>query len=64
MYVTHLSTAELVKARDAADYLLGINARLDSVLLVKLDTLRADLGAAIEDREPAQLAGQARPPQP
>lgn len=63
MYVTHLSTAELVKARDAADYLLGVNARLDPVLLVKLDTLRADLGAAIEDRGPAQLAGQARPQQ-
>ncbi|MGH3158803.1 MAG: hypothetical protein ACRDNF_19825 [Streptosporangiaceae bacterium] len=63
MYVTHLSTAELIKARDAADHLLGVNARLDSVLLVKLDTLRADLGAAIEDRGPAQLVDQARSPQ-
>jgi hypothetical protein len=64
MHVTHLSTAELVKARDAADYLLGVNARLDSLLLVKLDTLRADLGAAIEDRGPAQLAGEAGSQQP
>lgn len=64
MYLSHLSTAELVEARDAADYLLGVNARLDSVLLIKLDTLQADLLAAIEDREPARLAGQARPQQP
>jgi hypothetical protein len=58
MYFQHLTAAELSKARDAADYLLGVNARLDSVLLIKLDTLRADLLAAIEDREPSGRAGR------
>lgn len=64
MYLQHLTSDELVKARGAADRLLGLNARLDSVLLVKLDTLRADLLAAIEDSESAQRTGQARPQQP
>lgn len=55
MHLHHLNAAELVKARDAADYLLGLGARLDSVLAIKLDTFRADVTAAIEDREPATL---------
>jgi hypothetical protein len=55
VYLRNLTTDQLTKARDAADCLLTLNARLDSVLLVKLDTLRADLLAAIEDSEPARL---------
>jgi hypothetical protein len=55
MYLQHIPTAELIKARDAADYLIAFGARLDSVLAVKLDTFRADVTAAIEDREPARV---------
>jgi hypothetical protein len=50
MYLTHLTIAELVTARDSADYLLHLSARLDPVLKIKLDTFRADITAAIEDR--------------
>jgi hypothetical protein len=55
VYLNHLTAAELGKARDSADYLLGLGVRLDAVLMVKLDTFRADVIAAIEDREPATL---------
>lgn len=47
----HLTTAELGKAHQAADYLCGLPAWLDNELAIKLDTLRADLTAEIEDRE-------------
>lgn len=53
MHLQHLSAAELARARDAADYLLSLGARLDSILAIKLDTFRADVTAAIEDHEPA-----------
>ncbi len=53
VYLQHLTATELGKAHEAADYLLGLPARLDSELAIKLDTLRADLMAAIEDHEPA-----------
>jgi hypothetical protein len=56
--VTHLgnlSIGQLGKAHEAADYLLKLPMRLDAELTVKLDTLRADLTAAIEDYEPARL---------
>jgi hypothetical protein len=53
MHLQHLTNNDLAEARDAAEYLLGLGARLDPVLQVKLDTFRADVTAAIEDREPA-----------
>jgi hypothetical protein len=53
MYLRNLTIDQLTKAHEAADYLLKLPARLDAELSVKLDTLRADLMAAIEDREPA-----------
>jgi hypothetical protein len=55
MYLRNLNIDQLTKAHEAADYLLGLPARLDAELSVKLDTLRADLMAAIEDSEPARL---------
>lgn len=54
-YLHHLTTAELGKAHQAADYLCGLPARLDPELAIKLDTLRADLTAEIEDRRQADL---------
>jgi hypothetical protein len=51
MHLRDLATAELVHAHEAADYLLNLPARLDAELRIKLDTLRADLTAAIEDCE-------------
>jgi hypothetical protein len=57
-YLRQLTTAELSKAHQAADYLCGIPARLDRELAVKIDTLRADLTAEIEDR--AQADREAR----
>jgi hypothetical protein len=57
VYLQHLTVAELGKAHAAADYLLGLPAHLDSQLAIKLDTLRADLTAAIEDHEPAGRGG-------
>lgn len=49
----HLTTAELGQAHQATDYLCGLPASLDRELAIKLDTLRADLTAEIEDREQA-----------
>jgi hypothetical protein len=49
-YLHQLTTAELSKAHHAADYLCGLPAQIDPELNVKLDTLRADLTAEIEDR--------------
>jgi hypothetical protein len=48
-----LTPAELTQAYQAADYLLRLPARLDPELTIKLDTLRADLTAELEDRPPA-----------
>jgi hypothetical protein len=55
MNLRQLTTAELGKAHQAADYLCGLPTRLDRELIIKLDTLRADLTAEIEDREQADL---------
>jgi hypothetical protein len=49
-YLRQLTTAELGQAHQAADYLCGLPAHLDPELAIKLDTLRADLTAEIEDR--------------
>jgi hypothetical protein len=54
-YLRPLTTAELSQAHQAADYLCRLPARLDPKLSIKLDTLRADLSAEIEDREQADL---------
>jgi hypothetical protein len=49
MYLGDLTAGQLTKAHGAADYLLGLPVRLDAELRIKLDTLRADLMAGIED---------------
>lgn len=54
VYLKDLTRDQLLKARESVDYLLGLPVRLDAELRIKLDTLRADLGAAIEDSEPAR----------
>jgi hypothetical protein len=54
-YLAPLTADQLIEAHKAADYLLKLPARLDVELAIKLDTLRADLTAAIEDHEPARL---------
>jgi hypothetical protein len=53
VYLRNLTIDQLTKAHEAADYLLSLPVRLDAELRIKLDTLRADLTAAIEDRQPA-----------
>lgn len=53
MNLHQLTSTELGKARDAADYLCSLPAGVDAVLAVKLDTLRADMNAEIEDRADA-----------
>jgi hypothetical protein len=52
-YLHPLTPDQLTEAHKAADYLLNLPARLDVELKIKLDTLRADLTAAIEDSAPA-----------
>jgi phage-related protein len=54
--IRHLTSAQVANAHAAADYLLSLDARLDRELVIKLDTLRADLTAALEDR--AHAGGQ------
>ena len=49
-YLCQLTTAELSQAHQAADYLCKFPARLDPELAIKIDTLRADLTAELEDR--------------
>jgi hypothetical protein len=56
MYLSNLSAGQLAKAHEAADYLLSLPARLDAELGIKLDTLRADLTAEMEDRGPTDPA--------
>ena len=58
MYLGNLNADQLAQAHEAADYLLGLPVRLDAELKIKLDTLRADLTAAIEDRQPAGRIGR------
>lgn len=53
-----VTPAQLDQAHEAADYLLGLPVRLDSVLAIKLDTFRADVGAAIEDRQRDDLTAR------
>jgi hypothetical protein len=52
-YLRNLSIDQLTKAHEAAGCLLSLPVRLDAELRIKLDTLRADLTAAIEDCQPA-----------
>jgi hypothetical protein len=51
--LSRLSAVQLGKAYEAADCLCGVKDALDAGLAIKLDTLRADLAAAIEDHDPA-----------
>jgi hypothetical protein len=51
-YLSNLSLDELRSAHQAADHLCSLPARLDPELFIKLDTLRADLTAHIEDHAP------------
>jgi hypothetical protein len=53
VYLRNLTIDQLTKAHQAADHLLSLPARLDAELRIKLDALRADLTAAIEDCQPA-----------
>jgi hypothetical protein len=62
MYLSTLSAGQLTKAYEAADYLLRLPARLDPELAIKLDTLRADLTAELEDREPSDLSARQTSP--
>jgi hypothetical protein len=52
VYLRNLTAAELGKAHEVADYLLGLPVSLDQELASKLDTLCADLTAAIEHHQP------------
>jgi hypothetical protein len=52
-YLANLDADQLAEAHEAADYLLNLPVRLDAELAIKLDTLRADLTAALEDCKPA-----------
>jgi hypothetical protein len=58
--LSRLSRLELSEAYKAADYLCAVGEALDGELAIKIDTLRADLAAAIEDHAPAD-AGEGRP---
>jgi hypothetical protein len=59
--LSRLSPTQLGKAYEAADYLCGVRNALDAELATKLDTLRADLAAAIEDGAPVDH-GECAPP--
>jgi hypothetical protein len=50
MYLANLTTNQLTKAHEAANYLLSLPAQLDIDLAIKLDTFRADTNAQLEDR--------------
>lgn len=50
-----LTTAELGNAYKAADLLCHLRQHLDPAAFVKLDTLRADLGAERDDRVTSDL---------
>jgi hypothetical protein len=49
MYLRDLTPEKLRQAHEAAAFLLGLDIRMDRELAIKLDTFRADVGAAIED---------------
>lgn len=51
--LSRLSGSQLGEAYRAVDYLCGVKEALDAELAIKLDTLHADLAAAIEDRGPS-----------
>jgi hypothetical protein len=51
--LSNLNLDELRRAHQAADHLCSLPARLDPELAIKLDTLRADLTAHIEDLAPS-----------
>jgi hypothetical protein len=57
MNLRQLTTEEVQKAHDSADYLLNLPVRLDPELAIKLDTFRADVMAELEDR-PANLGAR------
>jgi hypothetical protein len=50
MNLRDLTRTQLTEAHEAADCLCKLPVRLDPQLAIKLDTLRADLKVAIEDR--------------
>jgi hypothetical protein len=56
MDLRRITQTQLNQAYEAADYLLGLPVRLNSELAIKLDTFRADVGAAIEDRQEDERA--------
>lgn len=58
MYLSLMTPAQLDQAREAASFLLGLPVRLDPELAIKLDTFRADVGAAIEDRHQDELTAR------
>jgi hypothetical protein len=62
-YLGNLSADQLTRAYEAADLLLTLPVSLDPELAIKLDTLRADLTAAIEDRHPAARTDRSRRPE-
>ncbi|MGH3159123.1 MAG: hypothetical protein ACRDNF_21480 [Streptosporangiaceae bacterium] len=53
--LSRLSPSQLGEAYRAVDRLCGVKDALDTELAIKLDTLHADLAAAIEDRTPVDL---------
>ena len=58
--LTRLTPIQLDQASQAAAFLCELKDALDHELLIKLDTLHADLAAQTEDRTPAEPA-QRRP---
>jgi hypothetical protein len=60
MYLGNLTAGQLTGAKESVDCLLGLPVRLDAELAIKLDTLRADLTAALEDCKPAGRTDRAR----
>jgi hypothetical protein len=58
--LTRLTPIQLDQASQAAAFLCELKDALNHELLIKLDTLHADLAAEIEDRTPVD-PGQRRP---
>jgi hypothetical protein len=59
MNVSQLTTTQLVEAHKAAGYLTNLGPFWDRETTIKIDTLRADLGVAIEDRTQSDLEHRA-----
>jgi hypothetical protein len=55
---TRLTTSELHRAIEAADYLCGLEDYLDRPTFIKIDTLKADLHAERDDRKNMDLDGR------